>query len=92
MKPSFNFHIEIDCDLTLEDIWPDGDAPENPTVEDVKRVFYGGEKPSQWVAKRACEDWDLLHDLDVDITKNEPPCTECRMMGAHKLDCSQRRP
>ena len=27
--------------LTVEDVWPDGDAPENPTEEDVVAVMHG---------------------------------------------------
>jgi hypothetical protein len=36
-----DFAIELDCtlDLSTSEIWPDGNAPENPTVEDVLKVL-----------------------------------------------------
>ena len=35
------FTIRIECEVTLntEDIWPDGDAPENPTAKDVVQAM-----------------------------------------------------
>jgi hypothetical protein len=36
-----DFSIELDAtlDLSISEIWPDGDAPENPTVADVVAVL-----------------------------------------------------
>lgn len=31
----FYFEVGDEASLTVDEIWPDGDAPENPTVEDV---------------------------------------------------------
>lgn len=35
--PETTFHFEWGgtADLTIAEVWPDGDAPENPTVDDV---------------------------------------------------------
>lgn len=40
MTPKRTFHFEVgdEADLTIDEIWPDGDAPENPTVDDVIAV------------------------------------------------------
>lgn len=31
----FRLHFEIDSTLDIPSLWPDGNAPENPTVKDV---------------------------------------------------------
>jgi hypothetical protein len=36
MSKAFTLSITGSVTLTVEQIWPDGDAPENPTVEDVR--------------------------------------------------------
>lgn len=59
---TFLFHLEVEHELTLDQIWPDGDAPENPTIEDVKAVVEGyGTK------QRVYEDWILTDDLTLTI-------------------------
>lgn len=37
MSEKKQFHFEFTCEatLSLDEIWPDGDAPENPTAKDV---------------------------------------------------------
>lgn len=56
------FHVRFDADWTLdtEDIWPDGDAPENPTAEDVRRVIMecGG-------IVRVMREWELVGEDDA---------------------------
>ncbi len=39
MSKRFIFSVQVDHILSVDEIWPDGDAPENPTAEDVKSVF-----------------------------------------------------
>jgi hypothetical protein len=39
MNKSFNINIEFDATFSIEELWPDGDAPENPTIEDVKNLI-----------------------------------------------------
>lgn len=59
---TFNVHIESDMALTVNEIWPDGDAPFNPTTEDVVRVMEAaGSKRS------VLRDWELLQDVTVDV-------------------------
>lgn len=62
-KPMFHFSIEADVSLGVEDIWPDGNAPENPTLEHVLEVIKkdGG-------ARRVLEDWNLIDDLSLTIS------------------------
>lgn len=36
---SFTIHIDGDFVLDLEQIWPDGNAPDEPTAEDVVKVL-----------------------------------------------------
>lgn len=33
----FSFEVRGSVSIGVDDIWPDGDAPENPTAEDVQR-------------------------------------------------------
>ena len=59
----FNFSIQADINLTVEQIWPDGDAPENPTVDDVLAVIkHNGGKD------RILRDWSLMDDLDLTVS------------------------
>jgi hypothetical protein len=39
MSKRFSFSVQVDHVLTVEEIWPDGNAPENPTSEDARDVF-----------------------------------------------------
>lgn len=45
-------HVE----LSVSDVWPDGDAPENPTAADVAAVM------DRYGAWRVINDWCLLPD------------------------------
>lgn len=50
----FQLLYTIDVVLDTDEIWPDGDAPENPTVADVEKVIA---KCGGW--DRIIRDWDL---------------------------------
>lgn len=49
MAKAFTISITGSVTLTPEQIWPDGDAPENPTVED---------------ARARVESWGAVHVVD----------------------------
>lgn len=57
------FRVEIDgmVDLTVEEVWPDGDAPENPTVGDVAKRIRNYGSPD-----RVIRDWNLPTTISVD--------------------------
>jgi len=58
------FHIEWggEAMLSVDEVWPDGDAPGNPTSEDVIAVM----QKSRSVA-RLCNEWNLrIEGLEVD--------------------------
>ncbi len=59
-RPSIAISISLDATLSIEDIWPDGDAPENPTAADVK-TFMESCGTKRWVL----DDWGLLDDVTV---------------------------
>lgn len=43
MKSTFTLRLEpAEFDLSIDEIWPDGDAPENPTAADVVAQMRGG--------------------------------------------------
>jgi hypothetical protein len=52
---NFTISISIDELLTKEELWPDGNAPENPTVDDVIRLI----EKSGGVGG-IIKDWNLL--------------------------------
>lgn len=53
------FRISITCEveLDLDDLWPDGDAPDNPTEQDVRRLIDRDGGPI-----RILDDWNLWDD------------------------------
>lgn len=39
MSQYFLLNLNVEVDLSVEEIWPDGNAPENPTKEDVQKLL-----------------------------------------------------
>ena len=39
MKQQFEFTLDFSETFFVDEIWPDGDAPENPTVDDVRKAI-----------------------------------------------------
>lgn len=64
---TFTLSLHIDATLSVDEIWPDGDAPDNPTASDVEDVIddCGG-----W--SKILDDWNLLdrHQKGT-VTDNE---------------------
>ena len=57
----FSVHLEgPSFELEIKEIWPDGDAPEHPTAEDVAETMrnYKGD---------LLIDWGLLQDVEIYI-------------------------
>jgi hypothetical protein len=57
--------VEVDNDLSVTDVWPDGDAPENPTADDVAALLEKGG------LKRNLEDWSLMDGAVVTISVHD---------------------
>lgn len=59
---SKRFYIEFSggYELDVADIWVDGDAPENPTVQDVVDVI-----EESWSEGRFIDDWNLIPTIEV---------------------------
>jgi hypothetical protein len=57
----FTVSVSLDAQLTVKEVWPDGDAPEHPTAEDVAAAMrdYG-------TKGRTLSDWGL-DDVDVEV-------------------------
>ena len=62
---TFNFHIEADHNLTVDQIWPDGDAPPNPTIQDVLALV-ADLYPHPWDGATLMRDWELDADLFIE--------------------------
>lgn len=62
-KPMFHFSISYDVSYSVEEIWPDGDAPANPTLDDVMAVIVkcGGKR-------RVLDEWSMTDDLDLSVS------------------------
>lgn len=54
----FTINIQGDFALSLDEIWPNGDAPENPTVADVRAVL-----PRD--VRDLISEWNLVPDVEV---------------------------
>jgi hypothetical protein len=59
----FEIRYEICEELAVDQIWPDGDAPENASADDVRKLL-GRD------AHRTLADWDLDHG-DVSVREVE---------------------
>lgn len=58
----FTISVEADYDLSVSEIWPDGDAPDDPTAEDVAAVM-----ESCGTKRRVLHDWNIDdHNVTVD--------------------------
>lgn len=65
----FRITFTVDTFLGVDAIWPDGDAPENPTADDVRELIddHGG-------IVRVIEDWNLANrNDDYDVTEITVP-------------------
>lgn len=63
----FELTITLSETLTVDEIWPDGDAPENPTALDVRKAFFG-DRPHRDILRRA-DDWGLTDDAELDVNE-----------------------
>lgn len=65
----FSVSIHIEQSFSIDEIWPDKNGPENPTVDDVKKVFFEG----CYNVHDRCDEWGLtIGKSDVWITDDEP--------------------
>jgi hypothetical protein len=62
-KKHFFFNIEIDDTFEIEHLWPDGDAPENPTLDDVVALIQKCGGPDQ-----VADDWNMLDGLSITVS------------------------
>lgn len=59
--PTFSFVFEGEVELSAGDIWPDGDAPENPTTQDVVARI----QTRWWRIDRFMREWNLTDDVHL---------------------------
>jgi hypothetical protein len=57
---TFNVEWGGSADLSVEEVWPDGDAPKNPTSDDVVQAML-----------KSGSVWQLYRDWDLDIQEVE---------------------
>ncbi len=68
MSERFLIGVYANFDLTVEEIWPDGDAPENPTANDVAEKI---ESLGYYGPEAFLREWGMSHDLHVDVEGRE---------------------
>lgn len=61
--PEIELSIVASLSLTADQIWPDGDWPENPTAKDVLEVM----KNDASTPARLLSEWNLDDDIDMDV-------------------------
>jgi len=57
----FIFGVQTDHVLTIDEIWPDGDAPDDPTPEDARKAFL---EQYRYSICRGLEDWGIAPEAD----------------------------
>lgn len=60
---SFTLTIEVSESLSVAEIWPDGDAPDSPTIEDVRKAFLGDARRHSPIG-HLLSDWGLEPTAD----------------------------
>lgn len=63
----FQITYTVDVSLNADELWPDGDAPENPTAADVRRLIQksGG-------IYRVLDDWNLREGGVCEVVEAQP--------------------
>ena len=59
----FAFDLHMSVTLSVNEIWPDGDAPENPTAEDVKNLI----EETHCSIGSFLSDWNLDREIEFSI-------------------------
>lgn len=66
MSDTFTINFDGSVPLSVEEIWPDGDAPSNPTVDDVIARM----RSTSSGLGSFLRDWNLEDDIDVSVEGN----------------------
>lgn len=66
----FRFIVSLDVVLTSKQIWPEGNAPENPTVADVEKMFYVAGRSGGAIIS-TLRAWDMTEDVTLDIVRED---------------------
>jgi hypothetical protein len=66
MEAKFYIDVGGGATLSADEIWPEGNAPENPTVDDVVERIQ-----SRWAnnARGFIEDWNFASDMSVTVSR-----------------------
>ena len=69
MEKTFTIEINLCETFTIAEVWPDGNAPENPTADDVLAIFL----KDPYDVHHTCKDWGLeVRKEDVYVTMYDP--------------------
>lgn len=62
----FQFHADALVYLTVDEIWPDGDAPDQPTCADVAKRMEDEGKVGELIDR-----WNLGSDFDLQVRSGD---------------------
>lgn len=65
----FNITIRLSESLSTSQIWPDGDAPQNPTSDDVYKLLLRYHSLGEFL-----DAWSLGHITDVEVAPYVSAC------------------
>lgn len=81
MPKTFTIEISVCESFTIDEIWPDGDAPPDPTADDVMAVFL----KNPYDVHRTCKDWGLeVRKENVQVTMHDPEALQRQLDQARE--------
>lgn len=82
----FRVTYVVDTELCVEDVWPDGDAPEHPNAEDVMELLktWPTNPPSSTLD--TVSDWHLADDAILTVTDGNGYVAEWREADSRESD------
>ena len=80
------FHLSIEGRFALgvDEIWPDGDAPADPTPLDVARAM-----ERSGTMRSVLREWGFLDDITIDVTAKGMPMATWSDSGVESEDSSE---
>jgi hypothetical protein len=64
----FTFELDASFELDVDQIWPDGDAPDNPTAQDVvRKIVESRYSVGEWLGEWNLSDFVVVYVDGVDV-------------------------
>lgn len=86
MMKRFRISIDIDAVLSVDELWPDGDAPANPTRDDVFALI------DKCGGLSVIEDWNLVEDSGIAVSEVDDGCHRALVDRLRQLSAANVEP